>query len=262
MNGMVIGQYMPAQSFLHRLDPRAKLVVSSLFIISCFLVNAWTFLAVFLILEGIAIASTGLPVSFFLRNLRPVLFFVFLTVGLQVFFNHQGNIIFELGFLRVTDQGLSLGLFMAVRLVIVIIMSTLLTLTTKPSDLTLALESLMKPLKAVKFPVAELALMISIALRFVPTLFEETHKILKSQASRGVDIKEGSIKEKISQLISLLVPLFILSFKRAEDLANAMEVRGYVPGRPRTSITQLHWTSTDTILMIFGMGLFALAIVF
>ena len=145
---------------------------------------------------------------------------------------------------------------MSIRLIIVVIISTLLTLTTRPSDLTLALESLFKPLGRIGIPVAEIALMISIALRFIPTLFEETQKILKAQASRGVDISEGNFKDKVIQLISLLVPLFILSFKRADELANAMEVRGYVPGRPRTSINQLRWRIPDTILILISIGLF------
>jgi len=151
---------------------------------------------------------------------------------------------------------------MALRLVVVVIVSTLLTLTTKPADLTLALESLLGPLRKIKVPVSELALMISIALRFVPTLFAETQKILKSQASRGVDITEGKLKDKVAQLISLLVPLFILSFKRADELADAMEVRGYVPGKSRSSINLLSWKQVDTILVILGLIVFLIAIIF
>ena len=150
---------------------------------------------------------------------------------------------------------------MSIRLVIVVLISTLLTLTTKPSDLTLALESLFKPFKKIGIPVSELALMISIALRFIPTLFEETQKILKAQASRGVDISEGKFKDKVMQLISLLVPLFILSFKRADELANAMEVRGYVPGRPRSSINRLCWKAADTVLVLVCGALFIGAII-
>ena len=135
-------------------------------------------------------------------------------------------------------------------------------MTTKPSDLTLALESLFNPFKKIGLPVSELALMISIALRFVPTLFEETQKILKAQASRGVDISEGKFKDKIMQLISLLVPLFILSFKRADELANAMEVRGYVPGRARTSINRLCWKLSDTFLVLVCGALLVGAIIF
>lgn len=262
MNGFVMGQYLPGQSPFHRLDPRAKLVAAMIFIIACFVLNQWAALLLLVALELGAMASTKLPYHYFINNLKPIFFFIVLTVALQMFFNREGEVIFQLGFFQLTDQGLSLGLFMALRLVIVVIISTLLTLTTKPSDLTIALEALMKPLKVVRFPVSELALMISIALRFVPTLFEETFKILKSQASRGVDIKEGSIKEKVSQLVSLLVPLFILSFKRAEDLANAMEVRGYVPGRCRTSINKLHWRLADTLLIGTGIVFFALAIWF
>ncbi|MCL1948616.1 MAG: energy-coupling factor transporter transmembrane protein EcfT [Turicibacter sp.] len=257
---MIIGKYLPGHSIWHKLDPRSKLITVSLFVISCFLVGYWQALVALAGLELLGILATRLPLGYFLKSLRPILFFVFLTVGLQVLFNRQGEIIFEFGFFAITDEGIGNGLFMALRLIIVVLVSTILTLTTKPSDLTLALESLFSPLRAIKFPVAEMALMIAIALRFVPTLFEETQKILKSQASRGVDITEGKIRDKVSQLISLLVPLFVLSFKRAENLANAMEVRGYVPGMARSSINLLKWKGQDSILVIGAIAIFALSL--
>lgn len=256
---MVIGKYLPGHSYWHKLDPRAKLIVVALFVIGSFMVGSWWFLLIFAGLELLGVLATRLPLGYFLRSLRPILFFVFLTVGLQMFFNRQGDIIWDFGFLAITNEGLSNGFFMALRLIIVVIVSTILTLTTKPSDLTLALESLFSPLRKVRFPVSEMALMIAIALRFVPTLFEETQKILKSQASRGVDITEGKLKEKVSQLISLLVPLFVLSFKRAEDLANAMEVRGYVPGKDRSSINLLSWKLQDSMILAGATLLFVLA---
>ena len=241
MNGIVIGQYLPGQSFWHRLDPRAKIVATSLFVVASFLIDSWLFMGLLIVAELVAMT---------------------LTFVLQIIFNRQGQVIFSLGPIEIYDEGLNLGFFMSIRLIIVVLISTLLTLTTKPSDLTLALESLFKPLKKVGFPVSELALMISIALRFIPTLFEETQKILKAQASRGVDISEGKFKDKVMQLISLLVPLFILSFKRADELANAMEVRGYVPGRLRTSINRLSWKVSDTVLVLVCGALFIGAIIF
>ena len=262
MNGVIIGKYLPGYSIWHKMDPRAKLIAVTLFIISCFLIGNWWFLITFFVIEIVGVLATRLPVTYFLKSLKPILFFVFLTVGLQMIFNNEGVVLFRLGFLSITDAGLSLGFFMALRLVIVILISAVLTLTTKPSDLTLALEALFGPLRTIKFPVSEMALMISIALRFVPTLFEETQKILKSQASRGVDISEGRLKDKVSQLVSLLVPLFVLSFKRAEDLANAMEVRGYVPGKIRTSINLLKWQFKDSGLVFFSVILLILSISF
>ena len=250
MNGIVIGQYLPGQSFWHRLDPRAKILATSLFVVSSFMINSWLFMGLLVVAELVAM------------RLTPVFFFVILTFFLQVIFNRQGEFIFYLGPIGIYDQGLNLGFFMSIRLVIIVLISTLLTLTTKPSDLTLALESLFNPFKKIGLPVSELALMISIALRFVPTLFEETQKILKAQASRGVDISEGKFKDKIMQLISLLVPLFILSFKRADELANAMEVRGYVPGRARTSINRLCWKLSDTFLVLVCGALLVGAIIF
>lgn len=262
MNGIIIGQYLPGQSFWHRLDPRSKIIATSLFVISSFLIEQWFFMALLVVAELVAMRLTKIPLDYFFRSLKPIWFFVILTFFLQVLFNTQGNLIFSLGPIKIYDEGFSLGFFMSVRLVVVVLISTLLTLTTKPSDLTLALESLFKPFKKIGLPVSELALMISIALRFIPTLFEETQKILKAQASRGVDITEGKFKDKVMQLISLLVPLFILSFKRADELANAMEVRGYVPGRPKTSINRLHWQGVDTGLLLLSLFIFIGAIVF
>ena len=246
----------------HRLDARSKILATSFFVLSCFFTDNWLFMILLCGLELLVMRLTKIPINYFIKSLKPIIFFIVLTFFLQVCFNHQGNVIFSLGPLKIYDKGLNLGLYMSIRLIIVVIISTLLTLTTRPSDLTLALESLFKPLGRIGIPVAEIALMISIALRFIPTLFEETQKILKAQASRGVDISEGNFKDKVIQLISLLVPLFILSFKRADELANAMEVRGYVPGRPRTSINQLRWRIPDTILILISIGLFLGAIIF
>ena len=262
MNGIIIGQYLPGQSFWHRLDPRSKIIATSLFVISSFLIEQWFFMGLLIVAELIAMRLTRIPMNYFFKSLRPILFFVVLTFFLQVLFNKQGELIFSLGPIGIYDEGINLGFFMSVRLVIVVLISTLLTLTTKPSDLTLALESLFKPFKKIGLPVSELALMISIALRFIPTLFEETQKILKAQASRGVDIKEGKFKDKVMQLISLLVPLFILSFKRADELANAMEVRGYVPGRAKTSINRLNWRLADTGLILMCSIIFMGAIMY
>lgn len=262
MNGIIIGQYIPGQSFWHRLDPRSKIIATSLFVISSFLIEQWFFMGVLIVAELIAMRLTRIPMNYFYRSLKPILFFVVLTFFLQVLFNKQGELLFSVGPFGIYDEGINLGFFMSIRLIIVVLISTLLTLTTKPSDLTLALESLFKPFKKIGLPVSELALMISIALRFIPTLFEETQKILKAQASRGVDIREGKLKDKVMQLISLLVPLFILSFKRADELANAMEVRGYVPGRKKTSINRLNWRLADTGLILVCLIIFMGAIMY
>lgn len=262
MNGIIIGQYIPGQSFWHRLDPRSKIIATSLFVISSFLIEQWFFMGVLIVAELIAMRLTRIPMNYFYRSLKPILFFVVLTFFLQVLFNKQGELLFSVGPFGIYDEGINLGFFMSIRLIIVVLISTLLTLTTKPSDLTLALESLFKPFKKIGLPVSELALMISIALRFIPTLFEETQKILKAQASRGVDIREGKLKDKVMQLISLLVPLFILSFKRADELANAMEVRGYVPGCKKTSINRLNWRLADTGLILVCLIIFMGAIMY
>ena len=262
MNGLIIGQYVPGQSYWHKLDPRSKIITTSLFVISSFLVNNLIVMFGFMLLVLLALRLTKLPYSYFLKSLIPILFFVGFTFILQVLFNQEGELLFELGFIKIYTQGLIIATLMSLRLVLVVVISTLLTLTTKPTDLTLALESLFKPFKKIGLPVSELALMISIALRFIPTLLEETQKILKAQASRGVDIREGKFKDKVMQIVSLLVPLFILSFKRADELANAMEVRGYIPGRARTSINRLYWKGKDSILILIGILLLMVGFIF
>ncbi|HAX74196.1 MAG TPA: cobalt ABC transporter permease [Firmicutes bacterium] len=250
MNGVVIGQYIPGASFWHKSDPRAKILATSLFVFASFLTENWWFIGLLVVAELIAISLTKLSFNYFSNMLKPILFFVVFTFVLQVFFNKTGDLLYTVGPFEIYSGGIRMGLFLSIRLVLVVMISTILTLTTKPSDLTLGLESLFGPFKKIGVPVAELALMISIALRFIPTLLEETQKILKAQASRGVDIKEGKLKEKVMQIISLLVPLFILSFKRADELANAMEVRGYMPGATRSSINLLNWRAKDTAVLI------------
>lgn len=262
MSQLIIGQYVPGQSYWHKLDPRSKIITTSLFVIASFLINNLIAMCGFMLVVVLALYLTRLPYSYFFKSLIPILFFVGFTFVLQVLFNQEGELLFQLGFVKIYSQGLIIGALMSLRLMLVVVISTLLTLTTKPTNLTLALETLFKPFKKVGVPVSELALMISIALRFIPTLLEETQKILKAQASRGVDIREGKFKEKIMQIVSLLVPLFILSFKRADDLANAMEVRGYVPGQPRTSINRLYWKAKDSVLVGIGVLLLICGFIF
>lgn len=171
---------------------------------------------------------------------------VILTV-FNVLFIQSGNLIVSLGFIKIYDQAVYQSAYIFLRLIIIIIMTTILTATTKPLDLTLGLEHLLTPLKKVGFPAHEIAMMISIALRFIPTLMEETQRIMKAQASRGVDFQEGTLKEKILSIISLIIPLFISAFQKAEDLANAMESRNYNPDAKRTRYKQLKWKVADTI---------------
>jgi len=181
-----------------------------------------------------------------INGLKPVLILVIFTFFLQIFFNKEGNVIFSLGFINIYDEGLRLGIFISLRFALLVFVTSLLTLTTTPITLTDGIESLLNPLKKVRFPVHELALMMSISLRFIPTLMDETDKIMKAQMARGVDFTGGPFKERIKAVIPLLIPLFVSAFKRAEELATAMEARGYRGGEGRTKYRLLKWEVRDT----------------
>jgi energy-coupling factor transport system permease protein len=185
-----------------------------------------------------------------IKAIKPMMFMIAFLMFFNLLFLKTGDLLFKIGIISIYSGAIKQTLYIAIRLILIIIMTTILTATTKPLDLTLGLESLLGPLKKVGFPTHIVAMMISIALRFIPTLLEETERIMKAQASRGVEFSEGTIKEKILAIVSLIIPLFISSFQRAEDLANAMESRNYNPEAPRTRYKQLKWRSTDTISLV------------
>lgn len=318
LNSIKLGQYLPGDSWYYRLDPRNKLIMTSLYIIFIFLANSWQTYGLITLFTLIVVLTSGISLKFFYRSLRPIFFIMIFTFVLNLFFIRSGSKLTDLPIFRLYEvtyypQIISLvllglitlmmiilpliklldgrlgvrifkysllgvfliniafiliyrdaaytkalhipiyrdalvnGGFIVLRLILIVSFSSLLTFTTKPTDLTLAIERVLRPLKVIKVPVSEIAIMISIALRFIPTLLEETQKILKAQTSRGADFSEGNIKEKIVQIISLLVPMFIISFKRAEELAYAMEARGFVPGQKRTSYRVLKWRMVDTV---------------
>lgn len=235
---MIIGQYIPRESNIHQLDPRIK-------IISLFVLLTGTFLfdnlLVYLLLTFFSLALViyaQIPAKVFGRSLKPILWLIIFTM-LFHFFLTEGNEIARLGPLTITQEGLTRGTIMGWRLLLLIIFSSLLTLTTSPLDLTDGLESLLAPFKRLKLPVHELAMMISISLRFIPTLLEEMEKIMKAQTARGMDFSQGSILKRIYALVPLLVPLFISAFRRADELATAMEARCYRGGIGRTRMKEL-----------------------
>ncbi len=194
--------------------------------------------------------SSRLPLRYVLKGLRPILFLIVFTFVIQLFFTREGAVIFELGWLRIYEEGLRLAIIVSLRFFYLVSITTLVTLTTSPIELTDAIELLLKPFKVVRVPTHEIALMLSISLRFLPTLAEETEKIMKAQQARGVDLSAGPIKERLRAIIPLLIPLFISAFKRAEDLATAMEARGYRGGGGRTRLRESKWTMRDTGLII------------
>lgn len=257
---MIIGRYVPGNTIIHRLDPRSKLLFVFLFIIAVFLANNVVSYAILLGFTVFVIALARIRPYFLVNGLKPVLFLIVFTLLLHLFFTREGAVIFEWKFIRIYEEGLRMGIFISIRFLVLVLITTVLTLTTSPISITDGLETLLNPFKKLKLPVHEVALMMSIALRFIPTLMDETDKILKAQLARGSDLSTGSIKERVQAVIPLLVPLFVSAFKRAEDLAVAMEVRGYRGGEGRTRFRQLSWQLRDTMVLVAFVVLTAVLI--
>jgi ABC-type cobalt transport system, permease component CbiQ and related transporters len=259
MNKLIFGRYIPGDSVIHKLDPRAKLVASFYFIGVIFIANTWqSYLFAGLFTLGCVLLSK-ISLSFFIRGVRPLIWLILFTVALQMFFTTGGTVYWSWWIFTLTQYGVMNGLFIFCRFILIIFMSTLLTLTTAPLELSDAIEYLLRPLKVLRFPVHEISLMLSIALRFVPTLMDETEKIMNAQRARGVDFGEGNLIQKMKAVIPLLIPLFVSSFNRAEDLATAMEARGYNGGEGRTKYRKLDWHLRDTLTIVvfalFTVGL-------
>lgn len=245
MNNIALGQYIPLDSKIHKIDPRLKIIMMIILMVAVFMVpNFYGYGFMFLVLVSVVLLSK-LTLSFVMKSMKPVLFMMSILFILNIFLIQSGNLWFEFLFIKVYDDAVFQTLFIVFRLMLMIMVTTLLTATTAPLDLTLGIEDLLKPFQKLKVPAHEIAMMISIALRFIPTLIEDTQRIMNAQASRGVDLQEGKLKEKISGIISMIVPLFISSYHRAEDLADAMEARGYYPGKKRSRYKQLEVKFSD-----------------
>lgn len=266
------GRYLPLNSIIHKVDPRIKLVVLISLIVSIFFNTGFTgycFIAVFIL---ILFFSAKLPASLLGRLLVPMLFIVVILFILNCFIikanqSDSGEIkaigqLWHWKFLTVSFKGIYSSIYIGIRIYLMIITTTILTTTTQPLDLTLALEDLMMPLKLIKFPVHIISMIISIALRSIPTLFDEAGRILKAQASRGVDLKNGHFREKIKALVSLIIPLLVSAFQKAEDLAYAMDSRGYDPQGKRTRFRQFKINYKDILFFILGVGLLAFIITY
>ena len=253
---MILGRYIPGDSIVHRLDPRSKLLSMMLLILIVFWANNSITNLILFIATGIFIALSGVSISFFIQGLKSMFFLIAFTTLFQFFFISSGNVIFEFWFVRITDYALQQAGIIFCRFVLIIFFSTLLTLTTMPLSLASAVEGLLSPLKKVKVPVHEIGLMLSMSLRFVPTLMDDTTRIMNAQKARGVDFDEGSIVQKVKALIPILIPLFATSLKRADSLAIAMEARGYQGGKGRSQYRQLKWSFKDTltIFVILALG--------
>lgn len=245
LKDLTLGQYIETGSLVHHLDSRLKILATASLITLLFLIQelrGYLILGVFLV--G-AVLLARLPLRLVLKGIRPLLWFILLTVVLNVLMVEEGPLLWAAGPLRVTAGGLERGIFMGVRLILLILITSLLTLTTSPLTLTDGLELLLAPFKRVGVPAHELAMMMTIALRFIPTLLDETDRIMKAQMARGADFERGRITERIRNLIPLLVPLFISAFRRADELAIAMEARCYRGGEGRTRLRELKFTRRD-----------------
>lgn len=241
---ITLGQYYPVDSVLHRMDPRTKLFGTMVFIISLFLadsVGAYVIATVFL---AAAIRISRVPFRFMVRGLKAIMFLLLISVSFNLFLT-DGEVLVKLGFLKITREGLRMSCFMGVRLIYLVVGSSVMTLTTTPNQLTDGLEKSLGFLKAVKVPVHEISMMMSIALRFIPILVEETDKIMKAQMARGADFESGNLIQKAKSMVPLLVPLFISAFRRATDLAMAMEARCYRGGEGRTRMKPLRYSRRD-----------------
>ncbi|MDD2281924.1 MAG: energy-coupling factor transporter transmembrane component T [Eubacteriales bacterium] len=258
--GVAIGQYYPGDSFFHCLEPRIKIGLITIYVISLFLLDSfWGYLIMTVFTLTVIIASR-LPFKLMLRGLKPLYFILAFTLLLHIFFTKGGTVLFQWKKISIESAGIISGLMMAWRLILLVMTSSLLTLTTSPIALTDAIEGLLSPLKPIGVPAHELAMMMTIALRFIPTLLEEAEKIMKAQMARGADFESGNLIQRAKSMIPLLVPLFISSFRRADDLALAMEARCYRGGKGRTRMKVHKVTGKDWLTLGGFVGTMAVLV--
>ena len=256
LKDITLGQYFPGNSLLHRFDPRSKILFTVLFIAAIFLCKGLVSYGITLLILLIMIGISKVQPRVFLKGMKPVVFIVVCTAILNLFYT-SGTVLWSWGILKITEEGIWKAGFMVLRILMLIACTLLLTYTTSPILLTDGLEKLLRPLKKLNFPVHELSMMMSIALRFIPTLIEETDKIMSAQKARGADFDSGNLIQKAKALIPILIPLFISSFRRAEELAIAMECRCYHGDEGRTSLRQLRYAGRDYGLIVFSIALCA-----
>lgn len=254
LNDIQIGRYLPGDSFLHRMDPRVKIVLLFFFLLLIFFVENAASFAALACAVALLMVFSRVPLMMQLRSIRPILWIVLFTFAVHLFMT-PGTEAFRIGFLTATWEGIVRGAYIGLRLILLILLSTLLTLTTSPLRLTDGLEALLSPLRRVGVPVHELAMMMTIALRFVPTLLEELDRIMKAQKARGVDFERGNIMQRLRAIVPVLVPLFLSAFRRADELALAMEARCYRGGEGRTQMKELRTGRLDYVaIAVFFVG--------
>ena len=257
---ITFGQFFPGKSVIHRTDPRIKLCMTIFLIVLLFCSGNFASLAVTVTSIFAVMLLSKVPMRLYLKSLKPILFIVLFTSVLNMFYG-TGTPIFELGFLKITTNGIFNALFLSVRIMALILCSSILTFTTSPTQLTDAIERLLKPLSYIKVPVHEFAMVMTIALRFIPTLLEETDKIMSAQKARGSDMESGGIVQRVKALVPILIPLFVSAFRRAFELATAMESRCYHGGKGRTKMKQLKLSGMDLTAVLLGLLVLALVVV-
>ena len=256
MKDVTFGQYYPAESVIHRLDARAKIIFSLLYMIGIFFVVSYTmYLAVFIFLVSV-VSLAKIPLKLLFKSVKAILFILFFTAIINVLFYKQGNVLVEWWKIRITDEGINFAVKMVLRLSLLVMGTSLLTFTTTPTALTDAIESLLKPLTYIKVPVHDLAIIMSIALRFIPGLIEETDKIMMAQKARGANLDTGNFVQKIKAMLPVLIPLFVSAFRRADELADALDSRCYNASPNRTKMKVLKYEWRDLVGLLIVVALF------
>ena len=261
LKDITLGQYFPGNSPVHRLDPRTKLMVLVAYIVALFMASNWVSYGICFGFLAVCIWISKIPVKSIVRGMKPLVFILVFTGVLNIFFTDGENVLVSFWAITITTEGLVRAVFMVLRILMLITSTFLLTYTTSPISLTDGLESLLSPLKTIRVPVHELSMMMCIALRFIPTLIEETDKIMSAQKARGADFESGSLMKRVKALVPILVPLFISAFRRADELATAMECRCYQGGDGRTKMKLLHYKRFDFSAFGITGGLLAVVII-
>lgn len=257
LRDITLGQYFPGTTLIHRLDPRSKLVFSLFYIVALFTAKSpLSYLVLFAVLV-VGILLSRIRFSIFMKGLKPILIIILFTAMMNLFFTKGGATLWEFGFLHITERGVSMAVYMMLRIIMLLLMTLLLTYTTSPIMLTDGLDRLLAPLKHLKVPVHDFTMIMSIALRFIPTLIQETDKIMSAQKARGADFDSGNLIQRAKALIPILIPLFISAFRRAEELSIAMDCRCFHDGQNRTRLRQLKLCAKDVLILIFGVLLTA-----
>jgi len=252
MGNITLGQYIPGESVLHRLDPRSKIIWTVLLMVAVFMINTWQEYVIMGAFIAILLIISCIPVKQSLKGLKPLVLILAITAILNIFFV-KGTPLVKIGPVAITFEGLISAVMLFFRLVMLVVAASLMTLTTTPMAMTDGIERMMKPLERIGVPAHEIAMMMSIALRFIPTLMEETDRIMKAQASRGADFDTGNLLKRVKSFIPVLVPLFVSAFKRADELAEAMEARCYRGSKGRTRLKQIRFTMLDLKASLAGI---------